>query len=88
MRLRNRMPLIAFIFLAVVCLLLIGFVCACLSDHPAQAVERALVLGGALPPLVVVWALLTALTLPRLLVAFAVPAMGRSSPLLTQRFRF
>jgi hypothetical protein len=88
MRFRSRMPLVAFILLAVVCLLLIGFVCACLSDHPAQAVERALALGGALPPLVVVWALLTALTLPRLSVAVSVVAMGRSSPLLTQRFRF
>jgi hypothetical protein len=82
------MPLVAFILLAVLCLLLIGFVCACLSDHPAQAVERALALGGALPPLVVLWALLTALTLPRLSVAVSVLAMGRSSPLLTQRFRF
>jgi hypothetical protein len=82
------MPLVAFILLALVCLLLIGFVCACLSDQPAQAVERALALGAALPLLVVVWALLTALTPPRLLVAFDVPAMGRSSPPLTQRFRF
>jgi hypothetical protein len=88
MSLRRRMPLLAFIFLAVVCLLLIGFVCACLNGHPAQAVERASALGAALPPLVAVWALLTALALPRLLVAFAVPAMGRSSPLVTQRFRF
>jgi hypothetical protein len=82
------MPLVAFILLGVVCLLLIGFVCACLSDNPAQAVDRALALGGALPPLVVVWALLTALTFPRLLVPFRVAAMGRSSPPLTQRFRF
>jgi hypothetical protein len=80
--------MVAFILLALVCLLLIGFVCACLSDHPALAVERALLLGGALPPLVVVWALLTALTFPRLLITVTVPAMGRSSPLLTQRLLF
>jgi ABC-type Fe3+ transport system permease subunit len=82
------MPLVAFILLAVVCLLLIGFVCACLSDHPAQAVERALALGGALPPVVVVWALLTAFMLPRRRAAVGAVAMGRSSPLLTQRLRF
>jgi hypothetical protein len=82
------MPLVAFVLLALVCLLLIGFVCACLSDHPAQAVERALAVGGALPPLVVLWALLTALTLPRLAIALDVAAMGRSSPQLMQRFRF
>jgi hypothetical protein len=80
--------MVAFILLALLCLLLIGFVCACLSDQPAQAVERALLLGGALSPLVVLWALLTALTVPRLLVTFRVPAMGRSSPLLTQRLLF
>jgi hypothetical protein len=82
------MPLVAFVLLALVCLLLIGFVCACLSDHPAQAVERALAVGVALPPLVVLWALLTALALPRLAIALDVAAMGRSSPQLMQRFRF
>ena len=40
--LRGRMPLLAFILLAVVCLALVGFACACLSDHPVQALERAL----------------------------------------------
>jgi hypothetical protein len=82
------MPLVAFVLLALVCLLLIGFVCACLSDHPAQTVERALAVGVALPPLVVLWALLTALTLPQLYLALDVAAMGRSSPPRTQRFRF
>jgi cytochrome c biogenesis factor len=81
------MPLVAFILLAVLCLLLLGFVCACLTDHPAQAVERALAVGGALPALVLVWSLTAALALP-LLRMFSVPAMGRSSPPLTQRFRF
>lgn len=86
--LRNRMPLMAFILLAVLCMLLLGFVCACLTDHPAQAVERALAFGGALPALILVWSLTAALTLSCLLTMFGVPAMGRSSPPLTQRFRF
>lgn len=50
------MPLSAFILLAIVCLALLGFACACLSDHPLQAVDRALSAIAALPPLVEVWA--------------------------------
>ena len=49
------MPLIAFILLAAVCLALLGFACACLTDQPAQAVERAIGSGSALPPLIEVW---------------------------------
>jgi hypothetical protein len=54
--LRGRMPLLAFILLALICLALLGFACACLSDHPAQAVDRALAGAAALPALVEVWA--------------------------------
>src|SRR6266508_2881474 len=32
-RLRRRLPLIVFILLAILCLLVIGFACACFSDH-------------------------------------------------------
>lgn len=49
------MPLIAFILLAVLCLALLGFACACLSDHPMQALERALSTIPALPALIEVW---------------------------------
>lgn len=49
------MPLIAFILLAVICLALLGFACACLSDHPMQALERALSAVPALPALIEVW---------------------------------
>ena len=83
------MPLIAFVLLAVICLALLGFACACVSDQPAQAIERAASLGAAFPPLVEVWALLIA----SLLVAPLVLAPGergrsRASPALLQRFLF
>jgi hypothetical protein len=52
---RARMPFLAFILLAIVCLALLGFACACLSDHPMQAVDRALSAMAALPALVEVW---------------------------------
>lgn len=83
------MPLIAFVLLAVVCLALLGFACACLTDQPAQAIERAMSLGAAAPPLVEVWALLIAslLVTPFLLLA-AEAGRTRSSPVLLQRFLF
>jgi thiol-disulfide isomerase/thioredoxin len=67
---------------------LIGFVCACFSDYPTQAVDRATSLGGALPPLLDVWTLLIALALPGLGAVRAVRPFGRASPQLTQRFLF
>jgi len=57
------MPLLAFILLAVVCLALVGFACACLSDHPVQALERALGAIPALPALVEMWSVLALLGL-------------------------
>lgn len=82
------MPLIAFILLAIVCLALVGFVCACLGDEVALAVERATTLGSTLPPLVVVWTYLVALAATGLAIARWVPAVGRASPQSTQRFLF
>jgi hypothetical protein len=83
------MPLIAFILLAVVCLALLGFACACLSDQPAQAVDRATSLGGALPALVEVWSLVfVALVGASFLFAERERASSRASPAVLQRFLF
>ena len=60
---RGRMPLVVFIVLAIVCLALFGFACACLSDHPMQVLERALGAIPALPALVEVWSVLALLGL-------------------------
>jgi hypothetical protein len=79
------MPLIAFILLAVVCLALLGFACACLTDQPTQATS----LGGALPPLIEVWSLLfVALVGASFLFAERERASSRASPAVLQRFRF
>jgi hypothetical protein len=40
--LRERLPLIVFIFLVILVAMVLGFACACLTDHPMQAIERAL----------------------------------------------
>lgn len=83
------MPLVAFVLLAVICLALLGFACACLSDQPAQAIERATSLGAAFPPLIEVWAVLIAslLMAPFVLVA-GERGRSRASPALLQRFLF
>jgi hypothetical protein len=88
-RLRGRMPLIAFILLALICLALVGFACACLSEQPAQALERAVSSGSALPPLAEVWSVLfAALIGGGLLVVFDRRVGSRASPALLQRFLF
>jgi hypothetical protein len=85
--LRGRMPLVAFILLAVVCLALLGFACACLSDQPMQALERALGAIPSLPALIEVWSLIT-LSLLAAGSALAVvrPRSRSPSPALLQRF--
>jgi len=85
-RLRKRLPLVVFILLALVCLVLVGFACACLSDHPVQAIERALLAVASLPGLSPAWSWFAAsvalgLALwPRRVVAV------RPTPQLLQRF--
>ncbi|MGH3040460.1 MAG: hypothetical protein ACRDNG_01730 [Gaiellaceae bacterium] len=85
---RGRMPLVAFILLAIVCLALFGFACACLSDQPMQALERALGAIPALPALVEVWSVLAVLALASgALLVTAMTARARApSPAALQRF--
>jgi hypothetical protein len=54
-RLRRRLPLIVFILLAILCLLVIGFACACFTDHPEQAIDRAVSAPAATPAVIEVW---------------------------------
>jgi hypothetical protein len=86
-RLRGRMPLVVFILLAVICLALLGFACACLSDQPTQAIDRAVSTGSALPPVIEVWSLLAvAFVGIGLLLISDRRAASRASPALLQRF--
>jgi len=85
-RLRGRMPLWAFVLLAVLCLALIGVACACLDDQFAQAFDRAfqapIAVMDAWPAMAL--ALLAALSL----VSLAIRASERASPAMLQRFLF
>ena len=87
--LRKRMPLIVFLLLALLLLMLVGLVCACLSDSPIQAIERALTALSQLPTVVVAWTMMFAtivLASPRLQPQRA--GRGRTSPAALQRFLF
>jgi len=84
---RARMPLVVFILLLIVALLLLGFACACLSDHPMQAIERVLSSIPTALPLIQVWSLnAVALSMLMLLAAGYVRAVARPSPATLQRF--
>lgn len=87
-RLRARMPLVVFLLLALVCLALLGFACACLTDQPALAIERALQ-GPALAPAViaVLPSIFAALLVAGVTDAVVLPR-ERASPALLQRFLF
>ncbi|MGH3052742.1 MAG: hypothetical protein ACRDM8_07250 [Gaiellaceae bacterium] len=77
----------AFILLAVVCLALLGFACACLSDQPMQALERALGAIPSLPALIEVWSLMALSLLAAGSAIAAIRPRSRSpSPALLQRF--
>ena len=88
-RFRRRLPLPVFILLVVLALLLLGFVCACISDHPATAIERALTAAATLPPLIEMWSLLVLPLAPATLVIVRDrAALVRGSPAELQRFLF
>jgi hypothetical protein len=84
---RARLPLVVFILLLIVALLLLGFACACLSDHPIQAIERVLAAIPAVPPVVEVWSVnALGLAMLMLLAGRYVRAVARPSPATLQRF--
>jgi hypothetical protein len=82
------MPLIAFLLLAIVCLALLGFACACLTGQPMQALERATSLGQAIPPLVAMWTATLAVLIGASSVVVRERSGSRASPALLQRFLF
>jgi hypothetical protein len=80
------MPLVVFILLALICLGMLGFACACLSDQPAVALERAVHAPALSPPRVEVWPALLFAVLAAGLSALTPEARGRASPAALQRF--
>jgi hypothetical protein len=88
--LRRRLLSIASLFLVLSCLMAVGVVCTCSSDHSLQALERVIQsTAHALPALVVVW-FASSVSGALALVSFAVEPerRGRASPQVLQRFLF
>jgi hypothetical protein len=88
-RLRERMPLVVFILLLVLLVMLVGIACACATEHPMKAVDRAVSATSAMPALIEIW---TYAFVAILLAVFIVPQrrrpLGRASPQELQRFLF
>jgi hypothetical protein len=83
---RGRLPFVVFVILLILCLILLGFACACGSDHHSQAIDRAIF---ALPPLYAVWSLLISVLIGiPVVVSMRRTAFGRASPADLQRFLF
>ena len=87
-RLRKHLPLVVFIFLVLLVVMLVGLACACLTDHPMQAIERALSAIPAAPALIEVWAVLAAGVTAAVTVVRVRSGRERASPALLQRFLF
>jgi uncharacterized SAM-binding protein YcdF (DUF218 family) len=82
-----RFPLIVFVLLFLLCLLLFGLACACMSNHSMQAIERALSSVPAAPPLLDVWAVIMLSTLGSVgPLRRRAAAVARGSPADLQRF--
>ena len=88
-RLRARLPFLVYVFLLVIAVMIIGFACACVTDHPMKSVDRAIEAIPAALPVTEVWSML-AIVLGGLTVILARPriAQSRGSPELLQRFLF
>jgi hypothetical protein len=77
---------VVFVLLLILGLLLLGFACACITDHPVQLIERVLAAIPALPPVLEVWSV-RVLALFGLALALARPIpTARPSPAALQRF--
>ncbi len=89
-RLRDRLPLAVFVLLLIFLVLVLGFACLCMSDHPTQAADRALGAVAHAPAVIVMWSLALLMLAPLLMLRpiEAIPAIGRASPSRLQRFRF
>lgn len=88
-RIRTRVPLVVFVLLLIFLVVALGLACACATDHPAQAIDRALSAISATPPVVEVWSLVAAAFIAISFV-YARPRLQpeRASPAQLQRFLF
>ena len=88
-RMRRHLPPVVFICLLLMVVMLVGFACACLTDHPMQAIEQALSAIPAAPAISEAWsALAVGLVAAALIARLPQASRGRASPELLQRFLF
>jgi hypothetical protein len=86
---RKRLPLIVFIFLVLILVMLVGIACACATDHPMQAVEKAISAIPAALPVMEAWPVMVlGFFAAALVVTLPLAARERASPALLQRFLF
>src|SRR5713101_5840715 len=85
--LRARLPFVVFVLVLLLAVMLVGFACACITDHPSQAVDRAIAIPAA-APVTEVWPLLVLTLLGGMTLILTRPrtAQSRGSPALLQRF--
>ena len=83
---RGRLPLVVLLLLAVICLALLGFACACLTDHPMQALERAIAAIPLVPAVIEIWSAVVALLAAATWVSIRRPLESAPSPAALQRF--
>lgn len=86
---RKRLPLVVFIFLVLIVVMLVGFACACLTDHPMQAIEKALSAILVVASFLAAWPVLAVGLFGAALTArLSGAARNRASPAVLQRFLF
>jgi hypothetical protein len=85
---RKRLPPVVFILFLILLLVMLGIVCACISDHPAQTIDRA---AGALPAgsaVIEMWSVVIVLMFASFILVRPRTLASRSSPATLQRFIF
>jgi membrane-anchored protein YejM (alkaline phosphatase superfamily) len=82
------MPLVAFILLAVVLLLMLGIACACINDHPATTIDRAVGAISSAPAVLEIWSFATVLLFVSFIIVRPQRLASRASPATLQRFLF
>jgi hypothetical protein len=84
---RRHLPLIVVVLLLVIAVMLVGVACACLTDHPMQAIEQALSAIAVATALMAAWPVLAlGLLGVALTIRLSRAARDQSSPALLQRF--
>jgi len=85
---RKRLPPVVFFLFLIVLLVMLGIACACVSDHPAQTIDRAVGAIPAAPAVIEIWSAMTVLMFVSFIVVRPQRLASRSSPAALQRFLF